>query len=166
LSHILLGELTGLEGEELETAKAAAEVEALDVLDRLAAGEEFAAVATDMSTDTVSAANGGELGCGAPSQYVTEFGQAALTAPIGEVLDTPVETMYGYHVILVTDRTDPDPATLPTEEQVVESMEAELVSQGFQEWLVDRLTQAEVTIDERFGTWETDPSPRVVAPVA
>jgi foldase protein PrsA len=164
VSHILLGELADLTGEELESARTAAEADAQDVLDRLEAGEDFGEIATEVSTDTASAANGGDLGCASPAQYVEEFRDASLTAPVGEVLGTPVETMFGFHVMLVTERTAPADDALPTEDEVIESLTAQAVSAEIQEWLQGKLEAATVTVEERFGTWEATPSPRVVAP--
>jgi foldase protein PrsA len=164
VSHILLGELTGLTGEELETALAAAEEDALDVLDRLEAGEDFAEIATELSTDPGSGANGGDLGCSSPAGYVPEFRDATLTAPIGEVLDSPVETVFGFHVILVSDRTEPTEDQLPTEDELMESLSAQTVSAEIQTWVLQRIQEATVTVVERFGTWEPSPTPRVIAP--
>ncbi|MEX0865610.1 MAG: peptidylprolyl isomerase [Acidimicrobiia bacterium] len=164
VSHILLGELADLTGEELESARTAAEADAQDVLDRLEAGDDFGEIASEVSTDTASAANGGDLGCVSPAQYVEEFRDASLTAPVGEVLGTPVETMFGFHVMLVTERTAPADDVLPTEDEVIESLTAQAVSAEVQAWLQGRLEAATVTVEERFGTWEATPSPRVVAP--
>ncbi|HEX9761686.1 MAG TPA: peptidylprolyl isomerase [Acidimicrobiia bacterium] len=164
VSHILLGELANLTGEELETARIAAEADAQDVLDRLEAGEDFGEIASEVSTDTASAVNGGDLGCLSPAQYVEEFRDASLTAPVGEVLGSPVETMFGFHVMLVTERTAPADDVLPTEDEVIESLTAQAVSAEIQEWLQGKLEAATVTVEERFGTWEATPSPRVVAP--
>ncbi len=128
----------------------ATEEEAQEVLDRLEAGEEFAAVAGEVSTDPGSAQQGGVLPCGAASDYVAEFAEATLVAPVGEVYLEAVETQFGYHVILVTERTE------PTDEEIGDVLTSE--------WLLETITEAEVTVDERFGTWETVPQPRVVAP--
>jgi parvulin-like peptidyl-prolyl isomerase len=164
VSHILLGELQGLTGEELDTAKAEAEAAAQDVLERLASGEDFAALATELSTDTASGANGGDLGCSSPRAYLTEFGDATLTAPIGEVLDTPVETLYGFHVMLVNERTEPGADELPTEDEIIEQLEAGSLPGLVQEWVIERMAGADVTVEERFGSWQTDPEPVVVPP--
>ena len=38
-------------------------------------------------------------------------------------------------------------------------------SQFFQDWINEALAAAEVTVDEQYGTWVTDPQPGLVAPV-
>ncbi len=163
VSHILLGELSGLTGEELETARTAAETEALDVLDRLDAGEEFATIAAELSKDPGSAANGGDLGCGSPAQYVDQFRDASLTAPIGEVLDTPVETTFGFHVMLVTGRTEPTAEELPTEEELTDGLVEQAVAGEIDAWVLEIILAADVEVVERFGTWQTEP-PAVIPP--
>lgn len=158
VSHILLGQLVTLEGEELEEATAEAEAEAEAVLARLATGEDFAAVAIETSADEGSGAAGGDLGCSTPLQYVEPFRDAVMVAPIGEVLAEPVQSQFGFHVILVHSRT------IPSEEEVVDVLRASGVGNELQTWVTDRITAAEVSVESRFGTWETNPQPRVVPP--
>lgn len=83
----------------------ATEEEAQQVLDRLAAGEAFDALATELSLDTGSAAEGGELGWFARGQMVTEFEEAAFTLEPGTISE-PVQTTYGFHIIEVLERDD------------------------------------------------------------
>jgi hypothetical protein len=33
-------------------------------------------------------------------------------------------------------------------------------------WLLDVITTADVTVDEQYGTWETDPTPQLVPPAS
>jgi parvulin-like peptidyl-prolyl isomerase len=67
---------------------------------RLKNGEDFAKVAADVSTDTGTKTNGGDLGWFAKGAMVAEFEAAAFAQPIGEV-GQPVKTTYGYHIIQV-----------------------------------------------------------------
>jgi parvulin-like peptidyl-prolyl isomerase len=159
VSHILLGQLATLEGEELEEATDAAQAEAEAVLARLAAGEDFAEIAMEVSADPGSGAMGGDLGCNTPARYVDEFRDAAMIAPIGEVLSEPVKSQFGFHVILVHSRT------VPTEEEVTDTLKERGLVTELQNWVLGRLVAAAVVIESRFGTWETTPQPRVVAPV-
>jgi parvulin-like peptidyl-prolyl isomerase len=135
------------------------EEEAAAVIERLEAGEEFAAVATEVSIDTGTGPDGGSLGCNAAATYVPEFAAAAAEAPIGEVTE-PVETDFGYHVIIVENRT------VATAEEVQILMEERAVSVATSDWLLEAITTADVTVDEGYGTWETEPSPQVVPPTA
>jgi parvulin-like peptidyl-prolyl isomerase len=81
------------------------EQEALDVLQRLAAGEDFAALAAELSTDTSNKDQGGDLGFFGRGQMVPAFEQAAFSGDIG-VYPTPVETEFGFHVIEILERRE------------------------------------------------------------
>ena len=100
--------------EIVDVAKArhilvATEEEALDVIAKLDNGADFAALAQEISTDMGSAVDGGNLGYFAlngdtTSKMVTEFADAVRAQEIGIHSSTPVQSQYGYHIILVEDR--------------------------------------------------------------
>ena len=138
------------------------EEEASEALDRLEGGDEFSEVATEMSMDTQSAQNGGELGCSSPANYVEPFQNAVLEGPVGEVISEPVETQFGYHVILVTERTEPTLDELPSDEDLASTVIETAVSSEVEEWYLNAMESAEVTVEERFGTWS--PVPPTVTP--
>ena len=52
-----------------------------------------------------SKSKGGSLGTFKPGQMVKEFNDAVFNGPVG-VIQGPVKTQFGYHLILVTDRTE------------------------------------------------------------
>lgn len=135
------------------------EQEAEDVMTRLDDGEDFAALATELSTDTGSAPAGGDLGCGAPGQYVESFSEAVKVAPIGEVYDQIVESTYGFHVILVTDRT------VPTDEEAIQLFKDDAVATQLQDWFLAAVEASDVTVNEEYGTWDSA-SLSVVAPAS
>jgi parvulin-like peptidyl-prolyl isomerase len=136
----------------------ATEEEAAAVLERLEDGEEFAALAVELSLDTGSGAAGGDLGCTSPSGYVDEFAAATLSANIGEVTG-PVETQFGFHLIRVDGRSE------ATTEEVVEALADIRLAEAVDEWYRASLTTAEITVAEQWGTWVTEPTPGIVAPV-
>ena len=100
--------------EVVDVAKArhilvATEEEALEVIAQLDNGSDFATLAQDISTDMGSAVDGGDLGYFAlngdtTSKMVTEFSDAVRTQEIGVHSSVPVQSQYGYHIILVEDR--------------------------------------------------------------
>jgi peptidyl-prolyl cis-trans isomerase C len=67
------------------------------------AGADFAAVAREHST-CPSARRGGDLGEFAPGEMVREFDTVVFSAPLN-VVQGPVKTQFGYHLIEVTRRT-------------------------------------------------------------
>jgi len=80
--------------------EAAAEQAATDVLRRLAAGEDFAKLAEELSDDTVSGREGGDLGWAGRDDFVPAFEEVLFALGEGEISD-PVRTEFGYHVILL-----------------------------------------------------------------
>ena len=123
------------------------EEEANTVIQRLADGEDFSDVADEVSIDT---SPGGDLGCSVAARYVTEFADATLEAPLGEVVG-PVETQFGFHVIVVNERS------APTVEEIIESPTDFITTDDanalWQQWLNDKLQEAEVEVDPRYGSW-------------
>jgi parvulin-like peptidyl-prolyl isomerase len=115
----------------------------------LANGDDFAAVAKAKSTDTGSGANGGFLGCASPSTYVPEFAKATQTLPLNTVSD-PVQTQFGFHLIKVAKRTDASYAS--AKDKVIEAMKQEVGPESTKR-LIQRLTDAKVTVDARYGTY-------------
>lgn len=67
-------------------------------------GADFAKLAEQHSL-CPSGKNGGELGEFGPGQMVPEFDRVVFSAEVG-VVEGPVQTQFGYHLIEVTDRTD------------------------------------------------------------
>ena len=119
------------------------EEEAYEVLDRLAAGEDFADLADEVSLDTT--AQGGDLGWFARGQMVPEFEEVAFGLEIGEI-SAPVETSFGFHIIRVLDR-DPN---RPLDEATLEQRKSAALS----EWLAEQ-RQSEAV--ERY--WSSDKVP-------
>ncbi len=70
---------------------------------KIAAGEDFAALAAEHST-CPSGKSGGALGEFGPGQMVKEFDTVVFSAPLNEV-QGPVQTQFGYHLLEVTSRT-------------------------------------------------------------
>jgi hypothetical protein len=63
----------------------------------------FEDAARDVSTDSVSAANGGSLGTFSRGTMVPSFDRAVFSLPIGRISD-PVATQFGLHIIRVDSR--------------------------------------------------------------
>jgi peptidyl-prolyl cis-trans isomerase D len=78
--------------------EAAARERAAAVIARLAAGEDFAALAREYSDDPGSAAQGGDLGFAPRGVFVGAFEESLFALAEGETSD-PVRTEFGFHVI-------------------------------------------------------------------
>jgi len=73
------------------------------IQDRLASGEDFAALARQFSEDPGSAANGGEIGFVSRGTLVKEFEETAFALEEGEISDI-VQTQFGFHIIQLLER--------------------------------------------------------------
>ncbi len=72
--------------------------EAVQVEERLKKGEDFAKLAQELSTDTGSKDEGGDLGWFARGQMIKEFEDAAFSLPVNQI-SQPVTTTFGVHII-------------------------------------------------------------------
>lgn len=103
------------------------EEEALAVVKRLDAGEDFAALAKEKSSDG-SAAEGGDLGYFGPGRMVPEFEKAAFALEVGAYTKIPVKSQFGFHIIKVVDKRIQQP---PAYEQVKEQIRSVLLSEKY-----------------------------------
>ena len=102
--HILIS----VASDASEADKQIALAEAISITQRLRVGEDFAELALQVSDDTGSAQQGGDLGFFARGQMVPEFEDAAFSLPIGEISD-PVLSQFGYHIIEVLEQQPGNP---------------------------------------------------------
>lgn len=105
------------------------EDDARAIIDKLAAGEDFAELAKD-SQDPGSASEGGDLGWNAADTFVKEFGDALATLDKGSTTKEPVKTQFGYHVIQLEDiRDKAAPAFEQLEPQIRQQLERARIQQ-------------------------------------
>ncbi len=136
------------------------EEEGLAALERALAGEDFAELARELSTGPSGPA-GGYLDCTEADSYVSEFADATLSAPLGEPVG-PVQTQFGWHVILVSERQ------APSFEEVRGDLEAEFQSNPdalLQVWWNEVIASAAVTVEPEYGLWSPEP-PYVTPPAS
>jgi parvulin-like peptidyl-prolyl isomerase len=95
-SHILINQY-GSDDKNL--------AEANKLYDRLVAGANFQSLAKEFSQDPGSGSKGGSLGYFGKGMMVKEFDEACFNGAVG-VVQKPVKTNFGYHIIKVTDRSD------------------------------------------------------------
>jgi parvulin-like peptidyl-prolyl isomerase len=131
------------------------EAAAQQALERIRGGEDFAAVARELSTDTTSAERGGDLGELSRGDTVPEFDEAVFSAPVGEVVG-PVQSQFGYHVLEVTEREDEGQPLEEVEGEIREELAQGSGQQAFQTFLQERAADAEVEVNPRFGEWNAE----------
>ncbi len=84
---------------------------AVDLIAQLEEGADFAELAKEHSTGPTGP-NGGDLGWFSPDQMVGPFSEAVKALDDGAFTTAPVQTQFGWHVILREDSRDNQPPTL------------------------------------------------------
>lgn len=79
--------------------------EAEDILKRIQKGASFSNLAKELSKDSGSAKNGGDLGFFGSGMMLPEFEKVAFNLKIGAI-SNPVKTQFGYHIIQVTEKNE------------------------------------------------------------
>ena len=105
--------------------------EAQDLIAQLEEGADFQALAKEHSTGP-SGPNGGDLGWFAPDQMVKPFADAVIALDDGAFTSAPVQTQFGWHVILREESRDNEPPTL---ESVREAIKQRVEQNKFQDYM-------------------------------
>ncbi len=96
--------------------------EAEDIIKQLQHGADFAKLAAKYSIDP-GAKDGGELGWFSQDEMVPAFADAAFALKQGEYTKTPVQTQFGWHVILSEGkRTGPAPSFDDVKDQIRQTL--------------------------------------------
>ncbi len=103
-SHILISVNTtdDMSDEDKDKAKKEAYNKVKDIIKELDDGGDFKKLAKKYSEDKSNAKNGGDLGYFNKDEMDSNFWEAALKLEKGKYTTEPVESAYGYHVILKT----------------------------------------------------------------
>ena len=124
-AHILIE----TDGSDDATAK-----EKIDeVAKRLASGEDFSALAKELSQDPGSANEGGDLGFAGPGVYDPAFEEALYGLEEGQV-SAPVRSDFGWHLIKLLGVQSPEiPSLESLKPELVRELKAQQVEQRFVE---------------------------------
>ena len=102
--------------------------------ERIAQGEDFAALARAHSQDPGSGSQGGDLGWVTPGQMVAEFEQTMNTLAPGEV-SQPVKSRFGWHLIQVQERREQDDTDQHRRSRAQESIRQRKTEEELEIWL-------------------------------
>jgi peptidyl-prolyl cis-trans isomerase C len=119
------------------------EEEAKDIVARLAAGEDFEALAKEHSLDG-SKEFGGDLGYFTAEEMVPAFSEAAFALDVGEVSE-PVKTEFGWHVIKLEDRKKGGAQPFADVENAIRMV---LLRQSVQDKLVELRKEAKIEVHD------------------
>ncbi len=101
---------------------------------RLVGGDDFAKLAKAHSDDTVSAAQGGELGWVSPGTMVTEFENIMNQLEPNEISE-PFTTQFGWHLLQVMERREHDDTENARRTKASEAIRRRKSEEAHQNWL-------------------------------
>jgi len=124
------------------------ESEAIDVINMLNNGDDFAELAKNKSTGP-SGPSGGDLGWFKRGQMVPPFEKAAFSLNKNEITQFPVQTQFGWHVIKIFDKRIPEaPSYESMKSKLIQDLERKIVSKKIQDLrndaLIEKLSSSEL----------------------
>ena len=124
------------------------ESEAIDVINMLNDGDDFAELAKNKSTGP-SGPSGGDLGWFKRGQMVPPFEKAAFSLNKNEISQRPVQTQFGWHVIKIFDKRIPEaPSYESIKNKLIQDLERKIVSKKIQDLrnvaLIEKLSSSEL----------------------
>ena len=124
------------------------ESEAIDVINMLNDGDDFAELAKNKSTGP-SGPSGGDLGWFKRGQMVPPFEKAAFSLNKNEITQRPVQTQFGWHVIKIFDKRIPEaPSYESMKSKLIQDLERKIVSKKIQnlrnDALIEKLSSSEL----------------------
>lgn len=123
------------------------QAEAQAIIDQLNKGADFAKLATANSIDP-GAKNGGELGWFSQNEMVPAFSAAAFALQPGQYTKTPVQTQFGWHVILCEGKRTAPPQALA---DVHDQIRSTLADAAIKATLADARSKVKIVINTPQG---------------
>jgi peptidyl-prolyl cis-trans isomerase C len=96
--------------------------EAEAIIKQLDGGADFQKLANEHTTDPSGKTSGGDLGYFAPGQMVPEFEKAAFTLNVGQYTKEPVQSQFGWHIILIEDKRAQQPPAFDTVKDEIKNL--------------------------------------------
>ncbi|NBW78470.1 MAG: peptidylprolyl isomerase, partial [Betaproteobacteria bacterium] len=117
------------------------EEQAKAIIASIKKGAKFEDIAKKQSKDPGSGANGGDLDWATPGNYVKEFSDAMVKLTKGKLLDTPVKSQFGYHVVRLDDVRE---VKFPSMEEVKPQIAQQLGQQKLMKFQEDLRAKAKI----------------------
>jgi peptidyl-prolyl cis-trans isomerase C len=121
--------------------------QAKSLISQLNDGADFAALASEHSTGPTGK-NGGDLGWFDGEQMVKPFTDAVKSLETGKYTEAPVQTQFGWHVILL-EETRESPA--PSLEQVKPTISKSLQQQSLAQYMQELRSKSQLQFNENAG---------------
>ncbi|MFO7881901.1 MAG: peptidylprolyl isomerase [Kosmotogaceae bacterium] len=139
--------------EQYETVTAShillsSEASAVDIKEKIQSGElDFSEAASDFSEDEASAKSSGGLGTFSHGEMIEPFEDVAFAAT-PNVITGPIETDFGYHLILVQDKNIIENyEDLAGNDEAFEQFKNDYMSAKFNEWLENYKTENNIDME-------------------
>ena len=116
--------------------------EAEEIIHDLDKGGDFSAIAKEKSTDT-SASEGGDLGWFSTAQMVQPFADTVAGLKKGSYTEEPVQTQFGWHVILLEDTRESTP---PAFDDIKDRLKVLVANQQLQKHIQQAREAAKIEI--------------------
>ena len=159
---LMLGKVQDFLASEVPTTGLVADVEliqtevdlaAIAAKGRIERGEDFAIVAQEVSTDTVTAENGGAVGWVTPGQLTAQYGadldEFVFELEVGELGTVESDGMYYVVRVLDRDENGPLPEEILTQRQ----------NSALTDWLEERKASPDVEIERMLDPDQIPPDP-------
>jgi peptidyl-prolyl cis-trans isomerase C len=119
------------------------EDEAKDILSKIKKGGDFDKLASEKSIDPGSKTKGGDLGWFSPAGMVKEFSDSVTSLKKGAVVDAPVQTKFGWHIIKVNDTR---PTSVPPYDKAKEGLKRTLQQRKLEQLMLGLKDKAKIVV--------------------
>lgn len=123
------------------------EEEANEIIEKLNTGADFTTLAKEYSTGP-SASTGGDLGWFESTSMVPAFAKALQAMDEGTFSSSPVQTQYGWHIILLEEKRD---APKPSLEEVHEQLKSELQRKVMAKYIEGLRNKATIVFNDKMA---------------
>ncbi|NLA52016.1 MAG: peptidylprolyl isomerase [Alcaligenaceae bacterium] len=113
---------------------------------------DFEAAAKEKSVDVGSGQQGGNLGWAEADNFVPEFAEAVRKAKVKEIVDEPVQSQFGWHIIEVLDERAVE---APSKEEATPGLK-QMVQQAKLQEYVEGLRESATVVESKEEAKETE----------